>query len=102
MKLTPNVQLLLADWRGVYIPQNFCQGFDLSQWQGIPDWAIDCCRKGPEEEDYWDAWTEILDSAVWTAPDGRVFTLHQDGDLWAVCYDTMSAEEREAFGFEEA
>ncbi len=100
MKLTPNVQLLLADSRGVYIPQNFVEGFDLSKFRGIPDWARDCCLNGPETEGYWDAWVEILDSAVHTAPDGRVFTLHQDGDLWLICIEQMSTEEREAFGFE--
>ena len=100
MKLTPNVQLLLSDSRGVYIPQNFVEGFDLSKFKGIPDWARDCCLNGPETEGYWDAWIEILDSAVHTAADGRVFTLWQDGDLWLICIEQMSDEEREAFGFD--
>lgn len=100
MKLTPNVQLLLSDARGVYIPQNFVEDFDLSKFKGIPAWAIECCLKGPETEGYWDAWTEILDSAVHHSPDGRKFTLHQDGDLWLICSEQMSDEEREAFGFD--
>jgi hypothetical protein len=100
MKLTPNVQLLLSDARGVYIPRDFVTGFDLSKFVGIPDWARTTCSGGPEEEGYWDAWSEILDGAVCVTPNGRRFTLWQDGDLWLICIEQMSSEERAAFGFD--
>lgn len=95
-----NVELLLADARGIYIPRDFVQGFDLSKWQGISEWAAQECTD-PINYNYWEAWNEILCNATHTAPDGRVFTLHQDGDLWALCIDNMTEEERENFGFEE-
>ena len=94
-----NVQLLLSDARGVYIPRDFVEGFDLSKWQGIPEWAARACAD-PESEGYWEGWNEILSSAVYVADDGRKFTLHQDGDLWALCIDHMTKEERDNFGFE--
>lgn len=96
-----NVHLLLDGCRGQFIPRDFVTDFDLSRWQGVSDWAREQCAD-PNNEGYWDAWQDILDNAVHTAPDGRRFTLHQDGDLWALCYDTMTAEEKSNFGFEEA
>jgi hypothetical protein len=97
-----NAELLLDSARGVYIPRDFVASFTLSKWQGIPEWAIKACSD-PDGEDYWEGWTEILYGAVYTAPDGRVFSLHQtgDGDLWGICYERLTPEEREAFGFEE-
>lgn len=100
MNKPDNVTLLLSDARGIYIPRDFVQGFDLTKWQGIPEWAVQECSD-PDNEGYWDAWCEILDRATFTAEDGRVFHLHQNGDLWALCYEGMTAEERENFGFEE-
>lgn len=94
-----NVSLLLSDARGVYIPRDFVEGFDLSKWEGINPRDIEIC-KNPEHECYWDSWSGILDSAAYTAPDGRVFCLHQDGDLWALCYESMTAEERDNFGMD--
>jgi len=55
----------------------------------------------PRNENYWEGWIEILSSATYTADDGRKFTLHQDGDLWAICHEQVTQEERENFGFEE-
>jgi hypothetical protein len=94
-----NVTLLLSDSRGVYIPRDFVNGFDLTKWSGINDSDVETCQN-PENEWYWDAWISILDNAKFVADDGRVFTLHQDGDLWALCYDSMTDEEKTNFGFE--
>ena len=96
-----NVSLLLSDARGEYIPRDFVEGFDLNKWEGIHQDDIENC-KNPEHEWYWDSWESILDNATFTAPDGRVFHLHQDGDLWALCYESMTAEERDNFGMDEA
>ena len=60
------VELLLSDARGVYIPQNFCEIFDVAQWGLDPDsWAVETCLSGPETEFYWDAWDEILNKATY-------------------------------------
>ena len=93
---------LLNSARGVYIPQNFCEGFDLPSWGLDPEsWAVKTCLSGPETDDYWDAWEEILNKAVCKDSDGNEYTLHQDGDLWAVCYERMTAEEKANFGWDE-
>ena len=96
-----NVCLLLSDARGVYIPRDFVQGFDMAQWGLDPNsWAVQTCAE-PDADGYWDAWNDVMGKAKYVHTDGRVYRLHQDGDLWALCYESMTAEERSNFGMEE-
>ena len=94
------VELLLSDARGIYIPRDFVTDFDLEAWGLDPDgWAVEIC-KDPEHEDYWEAWEQILWHATYTK-DGYVWKLCQDGDLWALCDQLMTDEEKQNFGFED-
>jgi hypothetical protein len=96
------VECLLSDARGQYIPRDFVANFDMAEW-GLDyerdKWALDTCAAGPEEEGYWDAWMYILDNAEYKK-DGNIWRLHQDGDLWALCYERMTDEEKRNFEFE--
>jgi len=94
-----NVNLLLSDARGIYIPRDFVEGFDLSKFSGISAEDAETC-KNPDHEWYWEAWETILNNARFVADDGRVFHLYQDGDLWLLCYDQMSEEQLHNFGME--
>ena len=97
------IELLLSDARGVYIPRDFVEGFDVTRWGLDPDsWEVQTCAD-PDSEGYWDAWIQILDRAQWEKheKDGNVWRLHQDGDLWAICYELMTDEEKSNFGFED-
>jgi hypothetical protein len=94
-----NIQLLLSDARGIYIPRAFTQTCKIDKFTGITEENIQECSN-PDNEGYWDAWQEILDNAKYTHDDGREFTLHQDGDLWLICVDKLTPEERENFGFD--
>lgn len=76
-------ELFLDSNRGVYIPQHFAELIDVQDWTGIDAEDLDVLRAGPDAEEYWDAWTSVLDNAE--TRDGRV--LHQDGDLWLVARD---------------
>lgn len=96
----PNISLLLSDARGQYIPRDFVTDFDLTLWEGIDPNDAEICT-APEHEWYWEAWNNILRDATYTDPDGRVFTLYQDGDLWALCLEEMTEEEKKNFGFSE-
>ena len=62
MKLD-NVEILLSDARGIYIPRDFVQGFDLSKWSGISESDIEILQN-PENEWYWDAWESVLNNAL--------------------------------------
>ena len=88
------VTILLSDNRGVYIPQNFAEGFMPHYW-GLDDNDEDIAtlRKGPDAEWYWDAWESILTRAKHVDPDGNVWLLSQDGDLFAYCEALMTTDE---------
>lgn len=105
-----NVVLILSDARGIYIPRDFltdnyneiaksrCEAWGLNE--SNKDHWMDAVN--PDSEWYWEAWDWILDNARYIEEEtGKVFTLYQDGDLWAICYDHMTDEENCNFGFDE-
>lgn len=91
-----NISILVSDAHGIYVPKVFTENYDLSVWNNIDEDDIATIADGPENEYYWDAWQNILSSAEYKA-DGKTYTLHQDGDLFAVAYDNLSEEERLSF-----
>ena len=93
------IEILLSDARGIYIPRDFVEGFDVTKWNLDPDsWAVQTCAD-PDAPDYWEAWDEILSSAYYTH-EGNVWNLSQDGDLFAYCLELMTDEEKQNFGWE--
>jgi hypothetical protein len=80
-------KLLLADRHGVYIPQVFCENFELDSWHlKKSDKDVKCCLSGPDEEWYWEAWEAIMNKAKHLDSYGCEWHLEQDGDLFAVHY----------------
>ena len=97
-----NVILLLSDARGIYIPRDFAQdfNFDVDGWQGVST-EERIILLDPDHEDYWEVWHIVLSNAYYfDKPTGRIYHLHQDGDLWAFCFDNMTDEEKLNFGWE--
>lgn len=97
-----NVILLLSDARGVYIPRDFVRDFNFGEdgWQGVSTEAQDNLID-PYEQDYWEWWDSVLSNAYFVdKTDGKVYHLHQDGDLWAVCFEQMSDEEKLSFDWD--
>lgn len=96
------VNLVLSDSRGIYIPRDFltdnyneiaiehCKAWGLTEEN--KEYWIEATN--PESEFYWDAWQWILENAKYTCDNGDVFILHQDGDLWGLCLDRMTDEEK--------
>ena len=100
------ITLLLSDAGGVYIPRDFVtdEYNEIAQdhctaW-GIKPKDAEILAAGPDHEFYWDAWDDVLNYAEFTDENGNKYTLHQDGDLWGICYSRMSMEERQNFGFD--
>ncbi len=99
---------ILSDSRGTYIPRDFitdsyneiaedhCKAWGLNEGNK-EDWQ-DCLD--PDSEFYWESWDWILNNAKFVTESGDVYTLYQDGDLWGICYDKMSDEEKKNFGFD--
>ena len=54
----------------------------------------------PDDDYYWEAWDWILGHAKYTDKDGSVYRLWQDGDLWGLCYERMTNEEKKNFDME--
>lgn len=94
--MTSAINLLVSDSAGVYVPQVFCEKFDLARWSGIRDEDIATIEAGPEHEWYWEAWNDILNSATYTE-DGHTYMLWQDGDLWAISVEQMTDDEYQEF-----
>jgi len=79
-------ELLLSDSHGICIPKLWCD--ELSSEEEAERFSVSwdsvlVCQSGPDQELYWDAWQEILDSAEWEE-DGVEWRLHQSADLWKV------------------
>lgn len=86
------LRLLLCSDRGIYIPRDFVTEFDLSKWQNIDSESVDILEDVSHEA-YWEVWDDILRWATHQDEKGRVWSLYQDGDLWACCPDLMYDEE---------
>lgn len=92
------IDILLNDSRGVYIPQNFAESFNMEDW-GVSDEDRDILLAGPDSDNeyYWDAWDDVLSNASYTDKNGNIWYLYQDGDLFAYCDHLMTDEEYEGF-----
>lgn len=103
----PAIRLLVDSRYGVYVPQRFVDSYDMAKW----DWSksealcqreeVESLKAEPHESEmYWEDWQAVLDNATFKQ-DGFTWRLYQDGDLWAICEELMTAEEKHNFGFEE-
>lgn len=84
--MKPDVMLWLDDHRGIYIPRDFANSFanrdrDVSG-VSLDGWYV--LEAGPDHENYWDYWDDILNDAIVTDEHGVRYRLHQDGALWLV------------------
>lgn len=98
-----SVELLVDCSLGVNIPKRFATNFnfecvDGEGWHGVTKAQIGIL-KDADHDDYWDVWHDVLNSAFYIDKDGNKWYLYQDGDLFALCYDTMTKEEKRNFDF---
>jgi hypothetical protein len=95
MNNKPQALLLLDSARGVYIPRDFAlsvkhvKNVDKEDWEAI--------AMGPDHLAYWEAWDQILNSAVVTDAYGNEYTLHQDNDLWLIPVGMEWSDEEEFY-----
>ena len=92
------VVLLLSDARGIYIPRDFVQSFNMKEWH-VNEIDVNAYND-PENESYLDSWDSILNDTFFIDKGGNKYQLWQEGDLWAYCYDLMTDEEKQKMGFE--
>ena len=102
MNSKPNaIEILCDSASGIYIPQRFANEINRDLVSGISavDWEI--LESGPSHLLYWDTWDRVEQNAELALDDGDTlnrYRLHQDGDLFAVCFDLLTdAEYSELF-----
>ena len=92
------IEIMADSARGVYIPQHFAESC-ADGWEDIAESDRATLLRGPDNNDwYWDSWDATLSHARYVADNGDVYTLHHDGDLFAVCHNKLTDEERENMG----
>lgn len=94
--MSNGLKLLLNSARGVFIPRDFVEDFDLTKFKGIDQTDVEVLHD-PMHPEYWEAWHNVLQDAVYTDDEGFEWYLWQDGDLWMFCEVRMSDEEYENF-----
>lgn len=86
------IKVIIDGAHGIYVPQIFVESFNAAEW-GIEEEDIKVLKEGPSHEYYWDTWETVLNNAEFKDEDGKVWTLHQDSDLFAVREDHEWDEE---------
>lgn len=86
------IEILIGDHQGVYIPQQFAE---WTAWDNIDEYERETLLDGPDNDDYWECWTSVLDRATHTDKHGNIWRLYQDGDLFAYCEELMTEEDKQ-------
>lgn len=90
---------LLNDRHGVYIPAKFIECYDPVAWGVTDDDKEEL--SSPYNQYYWETWEMVLNNAAYTDKEGNKWHLYQDGDLYAVCYELLTDEEKQFIGIDE-
>ena len=94
------VVILLSDRNGINIPKMFVNNFE--GWKNITDQDIENLNEGIDGNLYWDTWDDIINKTEYVDPKGYIWHLYQDGDLFAICEELITDEERKNFyGFDQ-
>ncbi len=95
----PNMLLWLSDARGVYIPRDFANSFAdrAGAVSGVDEDTWDILDTGPDHDDYWEAWDEVLQNAIITDEHGIKYSIWQEGDCWLIPLGMEWNEEHETY-----
>ena len=82
-------ECMLDSARGIYLPQGFAQCYNMQEW-GISDKDEEILLAGPDDEEYWDCWYNVMFNARYHDKDADImWHLYQgeSGDLFAVQFN---------------
>lgn len=89
-----NIIFLCDSHQGVYLPSVWA-GNTENLWNiKQEDWNYIANPENVEKDDYWGVWESILNNAKYVDSTGKTWTLHHDGDLFAVALDSMTGQEK--------
>lgn len=96
-----NVECIVNSAHGVFAPMVFAQTVNRELLSGVSVETLDYLAKEDSIEDdgFWDVWDSVLNNAR-IAHNGKIYHLHQAGDLFAIDWDNLTEDESEAFGLE--
>lgn len=90
---------LLNDAHGIYIPAKFIECYDPVAWGVTDDDQKELSSS--DNQYYWETWESVEQYATFTDEHGNKWHLYQDGDLYAVCYELLTDDEKQFIGIEE-
>ena len=96
-----NIECIVNAAHGVFVPMLFARTVNRALLSGVTTEDLDYLAKEESTEDdgFWDTWDSVLNNARITH-NGKIYHLHQDGDLFAIDWDNLTDDESEAFGLE--
>lgn len=85
---TKQPELLVNDSHGIYIAQTFCKAYYayITNMDKVKE-DFDICLAGPDHEDYFEAWDDLMNNVEFTNDKGERYSvgnLGEGGDLWAI------------------
>jgi len=103
MEVLPEPFLLLNDALGIYLPQKFASVFDDRDKRvtGVTadEWTV--LEAGPDHDDYWDVWDDVVKDAIITDDVGVKYHLHQEGNCWLIPTGMEWNEEKDQWDWPE-
>lgn len=92
------IVIIVDSAHGQYIPQIAAECL-VEGWT-ISEEDRNILLSGPDHDEYWDSWDNVLCFAEYTDSEGNIWHLHHDGDLFAYCPELMTSEEWVNLGFD--
>ena len=95
------VECIVDSRHGVFVPMLFARTVNRALLSGVTTEDLDYLAKeeSTENDGFWDTWDSVLNNARITH-NGKIYHLHQDGDLFVIEWENLTEEESEAFGLE--
>ena len=96
-----NIECIIDSRHGVFVPVVFAQTINRALLSGVSAETLDyLAKEGSLEDDgFWEEWDSVLNNARITH-NGKIYHLHQDGDLFAIDWDNLTDKEYESLGLE--
>ena len=97
-----NVECIIDSRHGVFVPMLFAQTVNRALLSGVATEDLDYLAKEESTEDdgFWDTWDSVLNNAR-ISLEGKIYHLHQDGDLFTIDWDNLTSEEKHNFGLDD-
>jgi hypothetical protein len=76
--------LLLSENRGVNIPRDFVDRYDMDEWNVTKEQAK--IIGNPDHELYWEVWDEVIETAYRIDTNDNIWKLMEFGDIFEVIY----------------